>query len=89
MVPVPLLRVHLDGELVAEADLTVYDQSGAWNTFVQCYPSIAHLIAGELFGTMHAACNDEIRAKTEATGLTLDLWTKPRPNIFVPQNGTH
>lgn len=73
MEPVSLFRVALDGKVVAEAELKVYDQEAAWATFIQCYPAVAHLIAGELFATMHAACDDDLRARTEDTGITLEI----------------
>ena len=73
MEPVPLLRVKLAGKVVAEADLVVHDQSAAWTAFLHSYPAIAHLIAGEMFGTMHIACNDELRARTKETGIVLEL----------------
>ncbi len=87
MAEVSFLKVSLDGELVASATLEVYDQKKAWQTFVNCYPTIAHLVSGELFGTMQAACDDEVRLRTPETGLTIDLSTGVRPTIYVPENG--
>lgn len=87
MEPVSLLKITLDGNIVAEAELRVYDQAGAWKTFVNCFPAFAHLITGEVFATMHVACDDELRAKTPQTGLLLEMDTKLRPHIVVPQNG--
>ena len=84
MAEVSLLKVSLDGEVVAEAQLKVYDQTAAWHVFIQCFPAIAHLVAGELFGTMTAACDDEVLARTPQTGLILELSTRPKPQIVLP-----
>ncbi len=86
---VSLLKVSLDGELVAEATLVVHDQAGAWQVFTRCFPSFAHLLVGEVYATMQVACDDELRKATESTGLVLELDSKPRSHIVVPQNGHH
>lgn len=73
MEPVGLLRVVLGGEIVAEASLVVHDTGKAWAAFMNGYPQIAHLIAGELFQTMRVACDEKLRAATAETGITIDL----------------
>ena len=70
---VSLLKVVLAGEVVAEATLTVHDDGKAWGAFLNGYPQIAHLIAGEVFQTMRTACDAELRARTAETGITIDL----------------
>ena len=89
MSEVSLLKLTFNGELVAEASLIVHDQAGAWEAFLNVYPQIAHLICGEVFSVMHVACDDELRAKTDHTGFSIDIQTEPRPQLFVPPTNGH
>ena len=68
-----LLKIVLGGEVVAEATLTVHDDQKAWTAFMNGYPQIAHLIAGEVFQAMRTVCDEELHARTSETGITIDL----------------
>ena len=80
----PLLRVRLDGEIVAEATLTVYDAEKTWLAFVSGFPQIAHLVTGEFFNTVRIACDEQLKGITQETGITIDLRTRAVPEIIVP-----
>ena len=73
MAQVRLLQVVLGGEIVAEADLIVHDQRKAWGAFLNAYPDIAHLVAGELLQTMRTACDPVLLKSATETGIVIDL----------------
>ena len=76
-----LLKVILDGEVVAEADLRVYDTAKAWGAFQEGLAVITPLqIAWELFNTMRAACDGELGGEH---GIVLDLQSKPPELVIV------
>lgn len=83
---VNVLKVMVDGDLVAEARLTVTDPEKAWLAFSTCFSTLSPNIVGEFYEAMRLGCNG---GTTEPTGMTINIATQPRPTIYVPQaNGT-
>ncbi len=68
-----LLKVMVNGEVVAEAPLHVYDAPLAWEAFQDAYSQMAHLIAGEMFQSMRAACNPRLRDLLGTQGIIIDI----------------
>lgn len=81
-----ILRIVVDGNVVAEATLSVYDQGKAWSAFVASFPSFANTIIGDFFEAVRVGCMSEVPEGTE-TGLTLNVDTRPRPQLVMPSQG--
>ena len=72
----PLLRIMFNGDLVAEANLVVYDGLAAWTAFVEAFANISPSIVGELFNTVRVACHPETRELMGPQGITIALYGK-------------
>ena len=69
-----LLKIILDGEVVAEAPLYVYDKEAAWRAFQEGFASLVPHIIGELYDTVRLSCDQSQLYRHEVqTGLTIDL----------------
>ncbi len=69
---VPLLKVKLDGELVAEATLQVYNSPAAWLAFQKAFDWLAPMVVfNELTNTVRLACEGDPTAGEQ--GITIDL----------------
>lgn len=84
-VDAPLLKIVLDGQVVAEAVLRVYDCEKAWFAFCQGFQGLSAELVGEVFNTVHVATHESMRQTVGDQGIVIDLWTKPKPQIFVPE----
>lgn len=72
MTEAPLIQVKLDGELVAEATLRVYDNSAAWLAFQRAFEWLAPMVVyNELTNTVRLACKGAATAGEQ--GITIDL----------------
>lgn len=69
----PLLRVVLDGEIVAEANLVIHDPARAWEAFQEAFPTLAEGVVGELFNTMRVACHPALLAERGPQGIHINL----------------
>ncbi len=87
-VDAPLLKIVLDGEVVAEAVLSVYDADKAWFAFCQGFQGIAPELVGEVFNTVQVATHESMRNVVGPQGIVIDLWTKPKPQLYVPEGNT-
>lgn len=81
---VQLLRIRLDGVLVAEADVTVYDEAKAWFAFEEALPYTVAQFTAELINVMRVATGR--KAPSESEGFTIDLTTESKPTIYGPQD---
>ena len=68
-----LLKVVVNGVLVAEAPLTIYDAPLAWEAFQNAYSNIAHLCAGEMYQAMRVACNPRLESLLGDQGIVIEL----------------
>lgn len=68
-----LLKIVVNGELVAEAPLIVHDAPVAWEAFQDAFSNIAHLIAGEMFQSVRVACNPRLADLLGEQGVVIDL----------------
>ncbi len=68
-----LLKVKVNGKLVAEAPLHIYDGAVAWEAFQNAYPDFAHLVAGEVYQAMRVACNPRLRGLLGEQGVVIEL----------------
>lgn len=80
----PLLKISLDGEVVAEAYLTVRDPAKAWTAFLEAFPTFAPLIVGELLNTMRIACHEDLQMAMGPQGIIIDLSSPSRPRLYIP-----
>ena len=79
----PLLRILLNGKLVAEANIIVHDGPVAWEGFLEAFPNIAPVVVGELFNAVRVACDPVLRQRMGPQGITIDL--KKGPQIAIPE----
>ena len=86
--PWPLLTILVDGKVVAEAPLHVYDGGAAWTAFQDVFPQLAPLLVGEFFDSMRYACNPAlVKAPNAPRGMRVELHTQAKPQLYVP-NGS-
>lgn len=82
----PLLVIRVDGEVVAEAQLAVYDEAKAWDAFCNAFAQIPAVAVGEIFNAVRVGCSPELREMGVTTGLVIEMSTSARPQLVVPGN---
>ncbi len=80
------LELKMDGELVAEMPIIVHNQEKAWKTFMTVFGLVSEKVLAEFFETIRIACDPELEAQMgEKAGIKVDLATKTKPTIYIPQ----
>ena len=87
--PNQLLTIKLDGKVVAEATLVIYDAASAWLAFQESFAMLSSVIVGEFFNTMRVACHEDLKAERGPQGIMIDLNMGPKPTIYVPESNGH
>ncbi len=83
--PVQLMKVTLDGEVVAELPLLIHDAAKTWEAFTASYSEIAQHMLGELFQSVRIACREDLQRQFgEYVGLNVDISTGIRPQLIIP-----
>lgn len=87
-VPVYLMRVSLDGELVAEVPIIIHDAVKAKEAFEASFSELVPHAIGELFQSMRVACDDALQAQLGGhyTGLEVNIGRTLKPQLIVPAN---
>lgn len=67
------LKIVLDGEVVAEAVLRIYDPQAAWLTFQEGFAEISPHLVGEVFNTVRVATHPDLQAVLGEQGIVIDL----------------
>ena len=84
-----LLKISMDGEVVAEALLTVYDADATWRAFQDAFANLAPLLVGEIFNTVRVACDTDLSKQLGPQGITIDLRTSAVPQLVIPSPNGH
>lgn len=84
-VPVHLMRVTMDGELVAEVPIIIYNPAKAMEAFSASFSELVPHAIGELFQAMRIACDPELQAQFgHYTGLEVNIAKKGTPQLVIP-----
>ena len=70
----PLLRISLDGEVVAQSMLEIFDGPAAWRAFCKGFEWVAPMVVyNELMNTMRVACDPGLLAEQGPQGIAIEL----------------
>ncbi len=72
----PLLRITVNGEDVAVANLCISNGPLAWRAFLDSFANLAPVLVGEVFNTMRIACDPELHERLGPQGVVIDLDTE-------------
>lgn len=86
-IPVQMMKVTMDGEVVAELPIIIHDAAKTWEAFTASYSEIASHLMGEFFQCMRIACREDLQHQFgQYIGLNMDISTGIRPQLIVPNN---
>ncbi len=82
------LKLTVDGKVVAEAPLYIYDHALAWQAFMDAFSSMQPLVVGEWFNTMRIACHQNmLDVLGPQTAFEINLSTTPVKEVVGSFNG--
>lgn len=84
---VQLMKITLDGEVVAELPLLIYDGAKAYEAFTASFSEIAQHVIGEIYQCVRIGCRPELKKQFgEYVALDINISSGIRPQLIVPNN---